>query len=77
MCNYVVEYNRTTRRVVSITAETDGAERFPSIWENADIRQRRKGPVIAIAFWDPDTLYILVEAEDTEIAEKLAVDAVV
>lgn len=78
MCTYIVEFNRTTRKTVSVKLEIEGAERFPSIWENADVRQERKnGPVSAVAFWDPDTLYILVKAEGVEMAEKLAIDAAV
>jgi hypothetical protein len=73
MRDYIVKWDITLKRVLAVTLNEHNFF-FDSIWENADTRQRSKGPVKAVAFWDPDWLFLLVEADDPETAEKLALD---
>ena len=71
---YIVQYNSTLRRVLAIIDE-DVEEEYISKWENACSRMHEKhGPVKSVSLWLDDIFFVLVEAEDKEMAEKLALD---
>lgn len=71
MNTYIVKYD-TNLHLVSGTidfAETD----WERLWDNADYtRSKNKGRVKALAWWDPDWIFMLVEAENKEQAERYA-----
>jgi hypothetical protein len=70
---YIVRYDVRMSRV---TGSVEGSEDFERLYNNADQThsyKTTKGPVIAVAWWYWEA-YVLVEAEDKELAEKLAED---
>lgn len=71
--SYIVKYDVTAKRVIKVT-EVEDPSMPASIWDNADVRMKGKGPLVGMAFWSPDLWFIFVQAESEDIAEKIAVD---
>lgn len=74
MKTFVVHYDIDLGRVKSVK---EGKEEFDSKWDNADKRAYiPKGPGSAIAYWSTGSYFILIDAENEEIALKTAMDLI-
>ena len=71
---FIVRYDETLRRVKKVI-DQDVEEEFERIWDNADQGIRAdKGPIQAVALWFTDVIFVLVDADNEEMAIKLALD---
>jgi hypothetical protein len=72
--NYIVKYSTQSKRIIGAPNKVDTDSSFESLWDNADIRMEGKGPLVGMAYWEPDLWFMYVQAESEELAEKIALD---
>jgi hypothetical protein len=72
MKTYIVKYDQTLKKTLEIMEFTESL--WDSIWTNADLRMQTKRQKVALAWWDPDWLFVAIEAKNEEQAERYAKD---